>query len=223
MHQRKGKKILIYFFLLLLVGSINNIGLSNLKFKEIDNINVVGLNDYENVILLQKIKDLNLGNIFLINKKEIINLINQNTLVEKYNVSKKYPSSLDINIQKTKFLARINNNGKVFLVGSNGKLSKNDFSKNELPFIFGKPDINEFLNFKKIIDQSNFPYNEITNLYFFPSKRWDLEIRNNRIIKLSQNFTKESLELVLEFLHDNDFKDNKIVDARIKNQIILND
>ena len=51
MHQRKGKKILIYFFLLLLVGSINNIGLRNLNFKEIDNINVVGLNDYENVIL----------------------------------------------------------------------------------------------------------------------------------------------------------------------------
>ena len=223
MHQRKGKKILIYFFLLLLVGSINNIGLSNLNFKEIDNINVVGLNDYENVILLQKIKDLNLGNIFLINKKEIINLINQNTLVEKYNVSKKYPSSLDINIQKTKFLARINNNGKVFLVGSNGKLSKNDFSNIELPFIFGKPDINEFLNFKKIIDQSKFSFNEIANLYFFPSKRWDLELRNNRIIKLSQNFTKETLELVLEFLHDNDFKDNKIVDARIKNQIILND
>ena len=223
MHQRKGKKILIYFFLLLLVGSINNIGLSNLKFKEIDNINIVGLNDYENVILLQKIKDLNLGNIFLINKKEIINLINQNTLVEKYNVSKKYPSSLDINIQKTKFLARINNNGKVFLVGSNGKLSKNDFSNIELPFIFGKPDINEFLNFKKIIDHSKFSYNEIKNLYFFPSKRWDLELRNNRIIKLSQNFSKETLELVLEFLHDNDFKDNKIVDARIKNQIILND
>ena len=223
MHQRKGKKILIYFFLLLLVGSINNIGLSNLKFKEIDNINIVGLNDYENIILLQKIKDLNLGNIFLINKKKIINLINQNTLVEKYNISKKYPSSIDVNIQKTKFLARINNNGKVFLVGSNGKLSKNDFSNSELPFIFGKPDINEFLNFKKIIDQSKFPYNEIINLYFFPSKRWDLELRNNRIIKLSQNFTKESLELVLEFLHDNDFKDNKIVDARIKNQIILND
>ena len=223
MHQRKGKKILIYFFLLLSVGSINNIGLSNLKFKEIDNINVVGLNDYDNVILLQKIKELNLGNIFLINKKEIINLINQNTLVEKYNISKKYPSSLDINIQKTKFLARINNNGKVFLVGSNGKLSKNDFSNIELPFIFGKPDINEFLNFKKIIDHSKFSYNEIKNLYFFPSKRWDLELRNNIIIKLSQNFTKESLELVLEFLHDNHFKDNKIVDARIKNQIILND
>ena len=90
MHQRKGKKILIYFFLLLLVGSTNNIGLSNLKFKEIDNINVVGLNDYDNAILLQKIKDLNLKNLFLINKKEIINLINHNTLIEKYNISKQY-------------------------------------------------------------------------------------------------------------------------------------
>ena len=228
MHQRKGKKILIYFFLLLLVGSINNIGLSNLNFKEIDNINVVGLNDYENVILLQKIKDLNLGNIFLINKKEIINLINQNTLVEKYNVSKKYPSSLDINIQKTKFLARINNNEKIFLVGSNGKLtknnfSKNNFSKNHLPFIFGNPKIDKFLDFKEIIDQSKISYDEIKNLYFFSSKRWDLELKNNMIIKLSKNYTKESLQLALEFLHNNEIQDIKIIDARIKNQIILND
>ena len=31
MHQRKGKKIVIYFFLLILVGSINNINLNNLR------------------------------------------------------------------------------------------------------------------------------------------------------------------------------------------------
>ena len=172
---------------------------------------------------MQKIKDLNLKNLFLINKKEIINLINHNTLIEKYNIYKKYPSSLDINIKKTKFLARINNNGEIYLIGSNGKLSKNDFLNNKLPFIFGKPDINEFLNFKKIIDQSKFSFNEIANLYFFPSKRWDLELRNNTIIKLPQNFTKDTLDLVLDFLHNNNFKDNKIVDARIKNQIILND
>ena len=76
MHQRKGKKILIYFFLLLLFGSINNIGLSNLKFKEIDNINVVGLNDYENVILLQKIKDLSLKIIKNQTKKSYKNIKN---------------------------------------------------------------------------------------------------------------------------------------------------
>jgi hypothetical protein len=29
--------------------------------------------------------------------------------------------------------------------------------------------------------------------------------------------------LALEFLHTNEFKDNKTIDARIKNQIILDD
>ena len=41
MQQRKSKKILIYFFLLLVVGSINNINLNGLKFQNINNINIM--------------------------------------------------------------------------------------------------------------------------------------------------------------------------------------
>jgi len=223
MHQRKGKKILIYFFLLFIVGSINNISLNNLKLKKINYININGLGKNDNAILLQEIKNLNLDNIFLINKNEIINQINANSLVENYNIFKRYPSSIDVNIKKTKFLARINNNGKIFLIGSNGKLTENNFSSNQLPFIFGNPNIYEFLDFKKTIDQSKISYEEIKNLYFFSSQRWDLELKNNVIIKLSKNYTKESLNLALEFLYSDEFRDVTIIDARIKNQIILND
>ena len=223
MHQQKGKKILIYFFLLFIVGSINNISLNNLKLKKINHININGLEENDNAILLQEIKNLNLDNIFLINKNEIINQINANSLVENYNIFKRYPSSIDVNIKKTKFLARINNNGKIFLIGSNGKLTENNFSSNQLPFIFGNPNIYEFLDFKKTIDQSKISYEEIKNLYFFSSQRWDLELKNNVIIKLSKNYTKESLNLALEFLYSDEFRDVTIIDARIKNQIILND
>ena len=223
MHQRKGKKILIYFFLLFIVGSINNISLNNLKLKKINHININGLEENDNAILLQEIKNLNLDNIFSINKNEIINQINLNSLVENYNIFKRYPSSIDVNIKKTKFLARINNNGEIFLVGSNGKLSENNFLSNQLPFIFGDPNIYEFLDFKKTIDQSKISYEEIKNLYFFSSQRWDLELKNNVIIKLSKNYTKESLNLALEFIYSDEFRDVTIIDARIKNQIILND
>ena len=223
MHQRKGKKILIYFFLLFIVGSINNISLNNLKLKKINYININGLGKNDNAILLQEIKNLNLDNIFSINKNEIINQINSNSLVENYNIFKRYPSSIDVNIKKTKFLARINNNGEIFLVGSNGKLSENNFLSNQLPFIFGDPNIYEFLDFKKTIDQSKISYEEIKNLYFFSSQRWDLELKNNVIIKLSKNYTKESLNLALEFIYSDEFRDVTIIDARIKNQIILND
>ena len=223
MHQRKGKKILIFFFLLLLVGSINNISLNNLKFREINNINVSGLGDNSNAIILEKIKKLNLENIFSLNRKKIANQIDTNSLVESYVVFKTYPSSLNIKINKTKFLARVNISGKIFLVGSNGKLSENKFSNNKLPFIFGNLDIYDFLNFKDIIDKSIISYEEVENLYYFSSKRWDLELKNNVIIKLPKNYSKESLDLALEFLHSNEFRDIKIIDARIKNQIILDD
>lgn len=223
MQQRKSKKILIYLFLLFLVGSINNINFNNLKFKEIENIKVLGLGNYDNSILISQIQNLNLKNIFFINREDIKKKIKSNNLVEKYEIFKLYPSSLVINIKKTKFLAKINDKEKIFLVGSNGKFLKNNSFYNQLPFIFGKPDVSEFLEFKEIIDQSKFSYNEVKNLYYFSSKRWDLELKNNAIIKLSKNYPEESLKLAFEFLHNKDLKDIKFIDARIKNQIILND
>ena len=223
MHQRKSKKILIYFFLLFLVGSINNININNLKFQSVKNINVTGLENEDNSIISKKIKNLKLDNIYLINKKDLKTQIESNNLVEKYFIFKKYPSSLNINIDKTSFLARISKNGKIYDLGSNGKLIENKYSNNQLPFVFGNPEIIEFFNIKKIIDESQISFEEIESLYFFLSKRWDLELRNNIIIKLPNDNIKESLKLASEFLHNNEFKDIKIIDARIKNQIILND
>jgi cell division protein FtsQ len=223
MQQRKSKKILVYFFLLLLVGSVNNINLNDLKLHNINHINIVGLDIKDKSILLKKIKNFNLNNIFSISKSDLINEIEKNSLVEKYFIFKKYPSSLDINIEKTKFLAKINKNDQIFYLGSNGKFTKNDFSNNQLPFIFGNPDVIEFFNIKEIIDKSKISYKEIKNLYFFPSKRWDLELRSNTIIKLPNDNTNLALKLAIEFLYDNEFKDNKIIDARIENQIILDD
>jgi cell division protein FtsQ len=218
MQQRKSKKILKYFFLLLLVGSINNINFNGLISMNIKNINVSGLDIKDKLFLLKEIKNFNLNNIFLINKIDLIKEIESNTLVEKYYIFKRYPSSLDIKIEKTKFLSKINKNGQIFYIGSNGKFIKNDFLNNQLPFIFGNPEINEFFNIKTIIDKSKISYNKIKNLYFFPSKRWDLELRDNTLIKLPNEDISFALNLAIEFLGD-----NKFIDARVKNQIILDD
>jgi len=223
MHQQKGKKIIIYLSLFLIVGSINNTVLSKIRFDTIKSIQISGLNQNQNTNLLESIKELNLKNIFFLNGVEISKIISSNNLVENYEIFKKYPNALDIKIEKTDFLAKINNNGKIFLIGTNGKLSDVKFSDKELPFIFGKPRIDEFIKFTNIIDQSKLSFNQVKNLYFFPSKRWDLELKNNVILKLSKDHTKLSLDQAFEILNDNNLNDIKVVDARIKNQIILND
>ncbi len=223
MPQRTGKKILIYFFLLILAGSVNNISLSNIKLYKINTIKVTGLSDIENSIIVTKLKDLKLENIFFINSNQIKKIINLHTLVEKYTVYKNYPSTLEIKIIKTKFLAKINNEGRISIVGSNGKLSIVNNYKNELPYIFGKPEINEFLEFKKIIDQSKFRYDQIENFYFFPSKRWDIELKDKVVLKLPEKLTKDYLDYIFEILSNKNFNNIRLIDARIKNQIILND
>jgi cell division protein FtsQ len=218
MQQRKSKKILIYFFLLLVVGSINNINLTSLKLQNINDISITGLDIKDKLNLLKQIENFNQNNIFLINKIDLADEIESNTLVENYSIFKRYPSSLDINIKKTKFLAKINKNGKIFYIGSNRKFVKNDTLNNELPFIFGNPEVIEFFKIKEIIDKSKISYSDIKNLYFFPSKRWDIELRNNTIIKLPKDNINFALNFAIEFLDD-----NKFIDARIENQIILND
>ena len=223
MHQRKSKKVLVYFFLLIIFSSISNNSINDLILNKNQKINVSGLNEKNNQKLLNEITNLNLENIFHINKNEIIQLFNSNTLIESYEVFKKYPSTINIKIEKTNFFAKINNEGKTFLIGSNGKLTLSKSDYDELPYIFGKPNINEFLKFKKIIDESKFSYKQIKNLYFFPSNRWDLKLKNDILLKLPNNFTYQTLDYLYEFLEYNNKENINVVDARIENQIILNE
>ena len=223
MHQRKSKIIFLYFFLLIIVSSISNKFVDNIKSIKIKNINVLGLESKDNQIILDKIKYLKLENIFSINKNEILKILNSNSLIESYEIFKIYPSTINIIIKKTEFLAKINHNGKIFLIGSNGKLIPTVKPYKDLPFIFGTPKIDEFLKFKQIIDNSKFSYNQIENLYFYQSKRWDLKLKENILLKLPNDFSNKILDTLYEFLEEYNVKNFTIIDSRIKNQIILNE
>ena len=208
--------------MLILLASINNTNVNNFTgFDKIKSIKINGLSDHENLNLLKNIENLNLENIFILNGNEINRVVKDNTLVENFKIFKNYPSTLYIELEKTKFLAKINKSGKIFIVGSNGKLINNNFSKKDLPFIFGNPNIREFLEFKYIIDSSNILYDKIEKIYFFKSKRWDVELDNNTVIKLPEKNIKEALNQANKFLN-NKLINTKIIDVRVKNQIIIN-
>ena len=191
-------------------------------FLNLEKVIVSGLDDLDNRKLINKINNLKLKNIFFLNENKIKETIETNNLIENYKISKIYPSTLDIKINKTKSLAKINRNGQILFLGSNGKFSEKISQNKKLPFIFGKPKVSEFLYIKKIIDDSKFSYDEIKNFYFFPSKRWDIELNNSIFLKLPKNDLKNTLNYIFNFLVNNNLKDNTIIDARIENQIVIN-
>ena len=222
MQLISSKRILFYFFLIIFLSSLNNKYFFKIGLEPIDKIKIIGLEEAEMQDLLDNFKLLNLKNIFLLNKFEIIKKIESNKLVENYSVFKKYPSSLEIRIDKTKFLANIFKDGKSFVLGSNGKLIQTTNRNNNLPNIFGDYDKASFFNLLKFIKKSKFKLSDIKDLYFFKSGRWDIKTDQNVIIKLPKKNLEESLNLSLAILNNNEFKNIKILDLRQEKQVVVN-
>ena len=221
MHQRTSKKIIIYLFIFFTLVTITNRNLSN-NFYLIKEFNINGLNTIETRKISHDLKIFKNINIFLFDKQNISEKIYSNKIVEKLNVFKKYPSTLNIEIKKTKFLAMTKKDKSNYFIGANGNLIKVDSANLDLPFIFGNVETDDFLNFKKIIDNSNFKFNDIENLYYFKSNRWDVTMKNGLTLKMPPNLTLEKLNLIFEMIQRNVFDDNKIIDYRQNNMIVIN-
>ncbi len=222
MLQQINKKIIFYISLVIILGTFNNKNLKDFDLPKINMIDIEGIEFNNNEFL--KITNLaKFNNLLSIQKSQINEILNSNNLIEEYEVFKRYPSSLEIKIKKTNFLASTNINGKNYLVGSNGKfIDTKNYSKN-LPFVFGNFETEEFIEFKNIILQTDFEYNNIKNFYYFPSGRWDIEMISGILIKLPITGIKESLNLSNELLNNIEFSNIKILDIRQKNQIVIND
>ena len=222
MQLRVNKKILFYIFLIIILSTLNNKFFSAIKLKTIDKITIKGLEGKEKRELLSNLEFLNLNNIFFLDKFKVIEKLEANELIENYTLFKKYPSSLEIRINKTEFLANVFKDGKFFVLGSNGKLIQTISKNNDLPNIFGDYDKDSFFSLLKSLKKFNFELFEIKNLYFFKSGRWDIETNNNMVIKLPKKNLEASLNLLLDLMSSNKFKNIKILDLRQDKQVIIN-
>ena len=223
MPLSKSKKILIYLFLLIIFGSINNKYLTSTNFFEIKNLGLVGLNSEEKNNLLSNFEKIKKKNIFFLERKELIKILNSNNLIESFVINKNYPSDVNIVIKKTTFLANIKIIDENFFIGSNKKLIKSPANDPSLPTVYGNPSLKDFFLINEKILKSSIELNEIKKLYFFPSKRWDLELKDGTLLKLPINNSIKSLNKYFEIKDLPQFSNVKIFDMRISNQIIINE
>ncbi len=223
MPQRKSKKILIYLILFISLGTLSHKDFYENNLIRLNQIIITGLDERNNNDLVNRLDYVRLNNLFFLEKTKIIEIINTNPLIEKYSVFINYPSTLNIKIEKTKFLAKVNKDGKSFFLGSNGKLMESFQIRNDLPSIYGDFNNENFFNLKKIIDESDISYEQIKNLFFFKTGRWDIETYEGLLIKLPKNRVEKSIKLLIDFLDQNKEKKLNLIDLRQYNQIVINE
>ena len=220
MHQQISRKILVYLFIFIILTSINNFKYLDLKLFKIDQINISGLNNEENISIHDNIKDYKKKNIFFLDNFDLSKKIYSNELVQKFEVFKKYPSTLDVNLVKTNFLGITKIDGIDYLIGSNGKFIKKNITLIDLPFVFGKIKIIDFLILKEILNKSNFELSEIDSFYYFKSNGWDIKTKKGLIIRLPSQLDPNVLNKINQIINDGTFKNIKTIDLRQNNQII---
>ena len=223
MHQSIGKKnkIIIYLLFLIILSTTSAKFINDQKklSSSITKINITGLSERKNLEILNNLNNFLYKSIFVINEEEIIKILEKHNIIQEFNIKKIYPSTLNIKIKPTKLIARVSNNSQ-YLVGANGKLIEDKSNNELLPYIFGEFNSQDFLSFKKNIEKSMWSFSNLKELSFFPSGRWDILTDKDILIKLPQEHIVASLNLSKELINNDNFKDFKFIDLRIKNHLV---
>mgnify|MGYP001276723138 CR=1 FL=1 len=215
------KRFVIASFLLILLTTINSqqnffISKFNLEIIVVENNLLLKDKDIKNLLIPFYNKNL----IFLDNN-EIKKALLQNSFIESFKIKKKYPNTLKIEIYEKKPIAVLFNKKNKFYLSEKIDLIefKNLPNYRTLPYVLGNKD--DFKIFYKNLKKINFPLDIIKKYSLYKTNRWDLETKDNQVIRLpSKNYTK-SLENFLNLKSKNNFEKYELFDYRISNQLIL--
>jgi len=162
-------------------------------------------------------------NIFFIKRKNLKGSLKNINFLKKVEIKKKYPDTIIVKVFETKPVGIIYKDKTQYLIDSTSSLikieNKNDYG--ELPNIVGDEADKNIINFIENLKSNNFPIKYIKNFYYFKIGRWDIELLDNRIIKLPYKTDNKIIKKTIELLDRKDFENYKIIDLRIDGKIIV--
>ena len=131
------------------------------------------------------------------NKNELNLVTKKFDLIESIKVKKIYPNKLIFTIFEKKPIAILFEKKDKFFITSNNEKVKyfEDERLSNLPSIIGKKE--NFVSLYGTLLDLNFPINKIKSYNHFEVGRWDINLQDNRTIKLPPIDYKESL---IEFI-----------------------
>tara|TARA_B100000965_G_scaffold376052_1_gene368994 strand:+ start:14424 stop:15119 length:696 start_codon:yes stop_codon:yes gene_type:complete len=219
------QKYVIYLIIFLLLSSVNNINLT--KFREkvssLKIIQVEGLNKNLNNKIKRDLDFLINSNIYKLNNEIISNKLDKYNYIDNYKVFKEYPSKIKIELVQAKFLAETIKNNQRYFIGSNGKLI--DYKifnyKENIPNVFGNFTSKDFIELNEVLKKTNFKFEHIQDIFFYPSGRWDIKTKKNLILKLPRKNVYKAIDKFNLISKNEELKEYNVIDLRIPNQLIL--
>ena len=213
----KKKKIYFYIFFLILLSTPLNLKYNSFikEIFKIKNIKVV-----PNELVFEEVYNLLNQNIFKLNDSNLKNFLNKYTHLKSIEIKKIYPDTLEVLITKSSPIAIIDNQIIFTYLGDNGKVFKDNIEYNSIPILKGELDIADAIVVLNLLDKSLYKLEDIKEIIFFPTKRINIILNDNKILKFPIYIDLKYINKTYDFLQSIK-TEKKVIDFRILGKIIL--
>ncbi len=221
----KQNKIFLWiiFFLFLTTYNYDFTNNSFAPIFKIENIEIEGLELSNENEIKKKFNKLKNKNIIFIDSENLKNIINNTQFIDSLTLKKIYPNTIKIYIQESKPIAFFIKDKKKYFLLENERVAIADISHEikNLPLINGLNNEENFFNFYSNLKSMNFITESIKEFYYFKVNRWDILLKDGKLIKLPSENYEISINKFLSIYDNHNFKSFKVFDFRTGQQLIL--
>jgi len=214
----------LYLWLILFFFIFTTFDFYNFNFNFFFRVKKVQFNATEYLDEITKSKSIELilnKNLFFVDKKELIKILYQNNWVKKVEINQKLPDTILINIIEHKPLAYYVSNKNIHILNSGfvPTVIINSLDISNLIRLNNVKDFKKFKIFYETISNQFTFFSEVKELHHIYDNRWNVILKNNKIIKFGNYDLKEQIKNVNLF-----FKQDKILvlDLRVKDRLVIN-
>ena len=225
--MKRKKSFFLWLFLLIVLTTYNFDSKEHLvsSFFKIKKIEIEGIQNLDRKEIEEKFNPLKEKNIIFTNQKQFRKLIDNLTLVKEIKVKKIYPDKIKITIKEFKIIGIFvdEKNQKKYILTDHGKIINNYNKKqfNDLPLVFGENADKIFFTFYPSLEAAGFEIELIKYFNYFDIKRWDIILKDGKLIKLPYTKYEKSLKKFLSIYKTENFKKFRVFDFRVNGQLII--
>lgn len=225
--MKKSKKIVLLFVFLIFLSTYhpkirNDSSFEFLSRFRINSIEILNNSFIETNEIKQHLTEVYNKNIFLLKTEAIQNPLRTIDFIESIEIKKRFPNKIIITVNEEEPMAIFIQKGTKSYITKSGKIIqyKENLPLNNLPLVFGLDAQKNFVEFFNLLKKNKFPVSLIRKFYYFNINRWDLHLKNKKIIKLPDSKFIEAAKTAIILLENEDFEKYTVFDLRIHGKII---
>tara|TARA_Y100001960_G_scaffold48508_1_gene49136 strand:- start:963 stop:1637 length:675 start_codon:yes stop_codon:yes gene_type:complete len=223
MRKEKSFFLWLFLFIFLTTYSFNSAQEKTSSFLPIKIIEIEGINNSDKKEIVKRLNQFRGKSIIFISRNQLKESAYSLQFVKELRAKKIYPDKIKLIIIEHKPIGIFINKNKKFVITNGGELIEN-YQVNkfkDLPLVYGKEAGKNFPTFYQSLESMNFQIELIKQFNYFDINRWDVILKDGKVVKLPTENYENSLNKFLSIYKKNNFSNFKVFDFRIKGQLVL--